>query len=74
MVQGSPSPIEGGGDNLLLLQEIFIPPVSSACKAQPLTGEGLGGGELGFIPPSPPSPPARGEDSFEESYFYGKGF
>ena len=41
---------------------------------QPLTGEGLGGGELGFIPPSPPSPPARGEDSFEESYFYGKGF
>jgi len=30
--------IEGGGDNLLLLQEIFIPPVSSACKAQPQGG------------------------------------
>jgi len=41
MVQGSPSPIEGGGDNFLLLQEIFIPPVSSACKAQP-RGRGWG--------------------------------
>jgi len=40
----------------------------------PLTGEGLDGGELRFILPSPPSPPARGEDSFKESYFYGKGF
>jgi len=35
MVQGSPSPIEGGGDNLLLLQEIFVPPVSCVGNGQP---------------------------------------
>jgi hypothetical protein len=40
MVQGSPSPIEGGGDNLLLLQEIFIPPVSCVGNGQPVKGGG----------------------------------
>ena len=67
MVQGSPSPIEEGGDNLLLLQEIFIPPVFSVYQDQPLDGGVL----PKVISPLPLGLPARSR--FGEGRGEGQG-